>query len=355
MRKGRVGGWLLAFAGVCAIAAGTVWTAPDAEASGPVEGLDVSSHQNDRGAINWSKVKSAGESFVFLKASEGVSYTDPHYSANSSAANSAGLLRGAYHFARPDSSAGDALAEARHFIDVTGTSLTGQLPPVLDIEDSGGLSSSALITWTRTFLREVERLTGRVPIVYTGPSFWQSKMANSKDFKNYPLWLAQYTSGTPTIPGGWSTYTFWQNTSSFTVSGITGGVDHDFFHGTLAQLRQLADGSGGGATNPYTATEICGGGYKVIDQAALSSAGTVYLLYDATTGGNCVTTVKATKLGTASATSAYLEVKGKARNTDSGSYAYYAGPVRASAENTCVKWGGSVDGNVYDSPFEHCG
>ncbi|MEV7964900.1 hypothetical protein AB0O34_02835 [Sphaerisporangium sp. NPDC088356] len=30
-------------------------------------------------------------------------------------------------------------------------------------------------------------------------------------------------------------------------------------------------------------------------------------------------------------------------------------PVRASASNTCVKWGGKAGSSAYDSPFEHCG
>jgi Peptidase family M23 len=111
----------------------------------------------------------------------------------------------------------------------------------------------------------------------------------------------------------------------------------------------------GGGDNPYEPTEVCGTGYGVIDQAALGSAGTVYLLYNASSGANCVVTLKATSLGTASATSAYLEVQGSTRQTDSGNFSYYAGPVRAAASGTCVKWGGSVGTATYDSPFEHCG
>jgi len=336
------------------MAAGYALIAWPAHAASQVQGLDVSSVQNARGAISWSKVKGADQSFVFLKATEGVSYTNPYYASNSSGANSAGLLRGAYHFARPDSSAGDAVAEARYFVSVIGKSLTGQLPPALDLEDSGGLSSSALITWAKAFLAEVERLTGRVPAIYTGPSFWRSQMANSTSFSRYPLWIAHYTTGSPSIPGGWSTYTFWQHTSSFRVAGVTGDVDHNLFSGTLAQLRQLAAGSGG-TTNPHTPTEVCGDGYNVIDQAALGGAGTVYLLYNAGNGKNCVTTIKQTSIGTASATSAFLQVQGETQVTDSGSFAYYAGPVIAAADNTCVKWGGSVGSTSYTSPFEHCG
>ncbi|GAB3878748.1 hypothetical protein GCM10027612_03340 [Microbispora bryophytorum subsp. camponoti] len=112
---------------------------------------------------------------------------------------------------------------------------------------------------------------------------------------------------------------------------------------------------GGASANPYTPQEVCGSGYSVIDSAALGTAGTVYLLYNSGNGNNCVVTMKKTSLGTATATTAYLEVQGRSRVTDSGSYGYYAGPVRASAADKCVKWGGKAGSSTYDSPFEHCG
>ncbi|MGH3757959.1 M23 family metallopeptidase [Actinophytocola sp.] len=107
------------------------------------------------------------------------------------------------------------------------------------------------------------------------------------------------------------------------------------------------------ANNPYTPQAACGSGFRVIDHASLGSAGTVYLLYR--NGSNCVVTIKATSIGTGSATSAFLEVQGGTRTTDSGSFGYYAGPVIKSAPSQCVKWGGSVGSNSYTSPFEHCG
>jgi hypothetical protein len=107
------------------------------------------------------------------------------------------------------------------------------------------------------------------------------------------------------------------------------------------------------AKNPYTPQAVCGSGYQVIDWVGLGSAGAVYLLYR--DGVNCVATIKHTSIGTASATSAFLEVEGAARTTDSGSFGYYSGPVTKSAAGKCVKWGGSVGGNTYTSPFEHCG
>ncbi|MEV0195554.1 N-acetylmuramoyl-L-alanine amidase [Nonomuraea sp. NPDC050691] len=111
---------------------------------------------------------------------------------------------------------------------------------------------------------------------------------------------------------------------------------------------------GGGATNPHTAEEVCGTGYKTIDSQALGTSGTVYLMYSSASGKNCVATIKKTSLGKASATSAFLEVKGATRKTDSGNFTYYAGPVQAAAADKCVKWGGSVGTATYTSEFEHC-
>ncbi|MFE9958870.1 protein kinase [Micromonospora sp. NPDC005299] len=110
--------------------------------------------------------------------------------------------------------------------------------------------------------------------------------------------------------------------------------------------------------NPYTAAQACGSGYQVIDSATLTAGGVrkgrVYLLYSTASSANCVVTLKDTDVGRATTVTAYLEVQGKARHTESGGYQYYAGPVRATAAGVCVKWGGSAGGASYASPFEHC-
>ncbi|QFY10460.1 peptidoglycan DD-metalloendopeptidase family protein [Nonomuraea phyllanthi] len=141
-------------------------------------------------------------------------------------------------------------------------------------------------------------------------------------------------------------------------SGYPGNIRRAVFNGVTFGYPSAAVTSNntcGGATNPYTPQEVCGSGYKVIDSAALGSAGTVYLLYNSGNGYNCVTTIKKTSLGKATATTAYLEVAGRSRITDSGNFSYYAGPVRASAAGKCVKWGGKAGSSTYNSPSEHCG
>src|SRR5437868_11122779 len=80
-------------------------------------GVDVYSGQ---GAINWTSVKNAGTTFAFAKATEGVGFTDSSFATNMTAAKSAGVIIGPYHFARPDSfntDPSDAANEANYFVN----------------------------------------------------------------------------------------------------------------------------------------------------------------------------------------------------------------------------------------------
>lgn len=117
-------------------------------------------------------------------------------------------------------------------------------------------------------------------------------------------------------------------------------------------------GSSGSTANPYTPTQVCGSGYRQIDQHSLGSGATtarIYLLYNA--GRNCVVTMKSgTGVGKAGAVSTWVQVQGSStRHTDSGSYKYYAGPAYVDAPRTCVKWGGSIGGTSWASDWGHCG
>lgn len=130
------------------------------------------------------------------------------------------------------------------------------------------------------------------------------------------------------------------------VEGITVSL------GTKKAITSSNACSGG---NPYTAGEVCGSGYSQIDQHALGSVGAIFLMYNSSNGYNCVVTLKYTSVGTASSVSASLQAEGGTKTTDSGSYSYYAGPVKKSAPDTCVKWGGSVGSTSWTSDWSHCG
>ncbi|WP_219635425.1 GH25 family lysozyme [Nocardioides ungokensis] len=220
----------------------TLTLPPAAHAQGgALRGPDVSSHQHPHGhSIDWGRVKSGGSDFAFVKATEGRTYTNPYFARDYASLAAHDIVRGAYHFARPGGGGTNARAQARYFVRTAG-SLTGagELPPVLDLETTGGLRPTALISWTRAYLREVQLLTGRKPIVYTYPSFWRTAMADTHAFTSYPLWIATYT-GPAQLIGGWHRYLFWQHTDHASIAGIPTAVDGNVFAGTRAQLLRLA-------------------------------------------------------------------------------------------------------------------
>lgn len=196
-------------------------TGPGPE-GGPLPGIDVSRWQ---GTIDWSAVAADGVEFAFIKATEGGDYTDPRFAANWAGAQQAGVARGAYHFYRPQT---DAMAQAAHFLRTVQLA-PGDLPPVLDVEVTDGRSAAQIAAGVRTWLQEVERATGRRPILYTRASFWTGQMGGG--FGGYPLWVAHYGVSSPSIPAEWSGWTFWQHSDAGSVDGIGGGVDLDWFNG----------------------------------------------------------------------------------------------------------------------------
>jgi lysozyme len=195
--------------------------------SGPLAGLDVSHHQ---GEINWSAVAAAGYRFAFVKATEGTSSVDPVHSRNVAGALAAGLAVGSYHYAKPNLS--DPRVQAAHLASTMGELGPGRLPGVLDLEESGDLSSRSLRVWMSAFLDELDHRTGRRSLLYTGLSFWRDKLDS---YAGHPLWLARYN--TTAGVAGW---TFWQKSDAGAVPGIRGGVDIDVFDGDLAALDRLA-------------------------------------------------------------------------------------------------------------------
>jgi GH25 family lysozyme M1 (1,4-beta-N-acetylmuramidase) len=214
-----------------------------------LSGPDVSHWQHVNASIDWTKVKSPGaQTFAISKATEDVNFTDPFFAADYAAEKAQGLVRGSYHYARPQLPFTTAIAQADFYAATIGSvQEAGDLPPIMDFEESGGLSPRDLITWGQTFLAELMAKTGRVPMIYTYRYFWRTALLNSSAFIRYPLWIADYTAGatvpTPPLVGGWPTWAMWQWTSTASVPGVSGNVDNSHFNGSAAALAAFADGT----------------------------------------------------------------------------------------------------------------
>lgn len=204
-------------------------------------GIDVSHYQ---GTITWSSVKSAGIQFAFIKATEGTTYKDPNFSANYLHAYNAKVIRGAYHFARPDLTGG--ATQATYFASNGGAwsadNLT--LPGMLDLEGGCyGKSTSAMRTWILDFYNTYKSRTSRDVLLYTSPSWWNTCTGSWTGMSaKSPLVVANWTTASsPSIPAGFPYWTFWQYTDSGSVSGISGAVDRDRFSASSTRLLAMAN------------------------------------------------------------------------------------------------------------------
>jgi len=205
-----------------------------------VLGIDVSSWQ---GRVNWTAQAALGKKFAYVKATEGTGYKNPYFRSQYTGSYQAGLIRGAYHFARPSSSSGKA--QAAYFVrNGGGWSADGHtLPGVLDIEYNPygstcyGLTKKQMVSWVTSFVVEYKRLTKRDAVIYTTTDWWTRCTGNSKAFSaTNPLWLARYATTPGTLPGGWTWATFWQYTAT--------PIDQNRFSSSYARLVVLATDAG---------------------------------------------------------------------------------------------------------------
>ncbi len=207
---------------------------PTSASPAQTQGLDVSHFQ---GTVDWQQVFQAGYAFAFIKATDGITYTDPMFATNWSGAKAAGLLRGAYHFFEAND---DPQQQAENFLKAV-TLEAGDLPPVLDVESSSTssqVSTATVIEYIGAWLQTVEQATGLTPILYTNSGYWNSLA--TQEFSSYPLWVAEYGVTTPTLPLGWTSWAFWQFSQSGQIAGISTSVDLDLFQGSLQDLQRLS-------------------------------------------------------------------------------------------------------------------
>ena len=208
-----------------------------------VEGVDVSEFQ---GSINWNSVHSSGRDFAITRVSDGTGHLDPTFAANWAGIKAAGMVRGVYQFFEGTES---GTAQADLLIQQVGTLGADDLPPVADVEVLDGASGSQLVSNLAAWVAEIKAKTGRTPMIYTAPGFWNG-LPSTGQFSGEVLWVANWGVSCPDTPTPWTAWKFWQyddGQATPNVPGISGAVDKDKFNGSLAQLQAI------GGPLPYAA------------------------------------------------------------------------------------------------------
>jgi lysozyme len=241
---------VLLLAPACAAPAGHDAAAPEAErpagvgsaapTTGSAQGFDLSHHQ---GEVAWGEV--SGQSFVFVKVSEGNDWEDPMFAVNWREARAAGLVRGPYHMFRPED---EVIPQVEFFLSLLQAQGYGKddLPPALDVErvsSVGHVPRHQIRDRALAWLQEVERRLHRRPLLYTNPKFWASYLEQDHPLAGYPLWIAHYSSAAPPeMAGGWPGWTFWQHTEAGHLPGVAESVDLNRFNGTREALLRFVEG-----------------------------------------------------------------------------------------------------------------
>ncbi|MDN5627713.1 MAG: glycoside hydrolase family 25 protein [Weeksellaceae bacterium] len=198
-------------------------------------GFDISHYQRKED-IQWDSISIGNKTipleFVVLRASMGNRKLDKNFDHFWETAKRHNLIRGAYHFYRPDE---DPVMQANSFLSVAKLE-SGDLPPILDIERiPRKKSKEQLVSDLKVWIKIMEDTYGKKPIVYTYYHYYKDFLKD--DFADYPLWLANYNDvPAPSPDDEWQ---FWQFSENGIAYGINSKVDLDVYNGQLWSLKLM--------------------------------------------------------------------------------------------------------------------
>ena len=187
-------------------------------------GIDVS---------HWNRLTAIPEhrpEFVMMKLTEGVSFIDSAYKSHIDICEDMLIPYGFYHYARAEKN--DAKKEAEFFVSQIPAHAMPHCVLALDFEGKS-LSLTSVDAWAALFLKRVEELTHKKPLLYCSQSV--VKRFPMVAHSGYGLWVARYRN-TLLGPGDirpWKFAAIWQYTSK--------PIDKDIFYGSVKQFRKYGE------------------------------------------------------------------------------------------------------------------
>jgi lysozyme len=204
---------------------------------------------------------------VIHKATEGGDWVDPSYRVRRPQAEAAGLLWGAYHFGTRQY---PGARQAAAFLAATQPGPATLM--ALDFEPNDGNPRNTMtLAQAEAFVQAIEQATGRLPLVYTHPSWADgvpsgrgkvrltAPISSSSILARCDLWLADYREE-PQLPSAWAAkgWRLWQYAGNETeadaaygsepkaVAGVS-HCDRNLFAGDAPALYRFWKGGGGTA------------------------------------------------------------------------------------------------------------
>lgn len=200
-----------------------------------IEGIDVSKWQRE---IDWANLDPTVE-FAIARAAYGIE-EDKLFRQHWDGMRNSKVIRGVYQYITPVAS---SINQARHLcriINEAGGLDKDDLPPIIDIEFDPKVEKwpkEKRLPFVEQWCKTIRRELGRVPIIYTGPYYWQDTVTTNP--MPYPLWISNYETFAPLVPESWPVWTLWQYTGNGKAQGVKGAVDRNVFDGSKEDMLWL--------------------------------------------------------------------------------------------------------------------
>lgn len=168
-------------------------------------GIDTASVAGNK-AIDWAAAKAAGCRYAIFRGTY-VTWPDPTWKREADRARKHGITVGAYMFPVMDRNRPTPEEQVAAFARAVGPLSPGELPPILDVEYSGGIAKTGrtraeLLAWIRAAVAALKQTYGIPPMIYTSARIWDGRDPDSLDVDGLgvpvpellacPLWLARY-------------------------------------------------------------------------------------------------------------------------------------------------------------------
>lgn len=198
-----------------------------------VRGVDLSHHNP---IIDWSEIHDQNISFVYMKATGGVSHSDRNYIYNYKAARKNNIKAGSYHFYL---FAASGKEQAQHFIK-TAKCESGDLIPAIDVEHSSDNPLSHDANYVSLVIRELKVLENELyeyygfhPIIYTNKQCY--RLYINDNFENNPVWICDLHNEPVNI----NNWIIWQFSHKGQLPGVDGDIDLNYFRYSYDQLNKI--------------------------------------------------------------------------------------------------------------------
>jgi hypothetical protein len=186
-------------------------------------GIDISQYQGNR--TDWDLLASK-VSFMYIRAGTSCRQ-DLHAEYNAANAQAKGIPFGLYWYVR----LGDTYCKPHIVAEKLCNACKaygGALWPAIDLEGFVTIDKNTALSWVRTMIDTVYKLSGRQLAIYTGPYWYNSNVALSNSVYKQPLWIAHWEEKSPMLPYEWSRKgqkaRFWQ----YSADGNGQAVNYGF-------------------------------------------------------------------------------------------------------------------------------